>query len=145
VENGLYYARGPGFREVRIRKRGLRFCLTRAKIIADTDIYTISLLPIFWFYRFYRYTGIIDISDIRPMRHLLTTADQLGQILRSARRERGLSQAQAGLRLGLSQSRLSELEQDAATVTVAQLLAMASLYGLQLEVATRASQAPTAW
>ena len=79
------------------------------------------------------------------MRHLLTTADQLGQILRSARRERGLSQAQAGLRLGLSQSRLSELEQDAATVTVAQLLAMASLYGLQLEVATRASQAPTAW
>lgn len=71
------------------------------------------------------------------MRQLITTSEQIGQILRSARRAKGLSQAQAGIRLGLSQNRVSELEKGAATVTVAQLLAMTALYDLQLEVASR--------
>lgn len=79
------------------------------------------------------------------MGQLLTTPEQIGQILRSARRGKGLSQAQAGVRLGLSQNRLSELEQGAATITVAQLLAMTALYGLQLEVANRASRPSTDW
>lgn len=79
------------------------------------------------------------------MRQLITVPDQIGQILRGARRAQGLSQAQAGIRLGLSQNRLSELEQDAATITLAQLLAMTALYNLQIEVITRRSQPPTAW
>jgi HTH-type transcriptional regulator / antitoxin HipB len=79
------------------------------------------------------------------MGQLLTTPEQIGQILRNARRGKGLSQAQAGVRLGLSQNRVSELEQGAATITVAQLLAMTALYGLQLEVANRAPQPSTDW
>lgn len=79
------------------------------------------------------------------MRQLITTSEQIGQILRSARRAKGLSQAQAGIRLGLSQNRVSELEKGAATVTVAQLLAMTALYDLQLEVASRGEPGATAW
>lgn len=79
------------------------------------------------------------------MRQLITTSEQVGQILRSARRAKGLSQAQAGIRLGLSQNRVSELEKGAATVTVAQLLAMTALYDLQFEVASRGEPGATAW
>jgi HTH-type transcriptional regulator/antitoxin HipB len=79
------------------------------------------------------------------MRQLIITPDQIGQVLRSARRAQGLSQAEAGVQLGLSQSRLSELEKGAATITVAQLLSMIALYNLQLEVATRRQQHNTAW
>ncbi|MBY4791625.1 helix-turn-helix domain-containing protein [Burkholderia multivorans] len=79
------------------------------------------------------------------MRQFITTTDQIGQILRSARRAAGLSQAQAGIRLGLSQNRLSELEQGAARITVAQLLAMTALYNLQIEVTSRGPQPQTAW
>ncbi|WP_114811591.1 helix-turn-helix domain-containing protein [Paraburkholderia kururiensis] len=82
------------------------------------------------------------------MRQLITTPEQIGQILRSARRAKGLSQAQAGIRLGLSQNRVSELEKGAAAATVAQLLAMTALYDLQLEVASRGERGEataTAW
>jgi HTH-type transcriptional regulator/antitoxin HipB len=79
------------------------------------------------------------------MRQLITTSEQIGQILRSARRAKGLSQAQAGIRLGLSQNRVSELEKGAAAVTVAQLLAMTALYDLQLEVVSRGEASATAW
>ncbi|GAB2871389.1 helix-turn-helix transcriptional regulator [Paraburkholderia jirisanensis] len=68
------------------------------------------------------------------MHRLLTTSAQAGQVLRSARRKKGLSQAEAAARLGLSQSRISELEKDASAITLSQLLAMAALYGLELEL-----------
>jgi HTH-type transcriptional regulator/antitoxin HipB len=68
------------------------------------------------------------------MHRLLTTAAQAGQVLRSARRKKGLSQAEAAARLGLSQSRISELEKDASAITLSQLLAMAALYGLEFEL-----------
>jgi HTH-type transcriptional regulator/antitoxin HipB len=79
------------------------------------------------------------------MQQLLTTPEQMGQILRTARRAQGLTQAQAGIRLGLSQNRVSELEQDAARITVAQLLAMTALCGLQIEILTRKPPPSTPW
>jgi HTH-type transcriptional regulator / antitoxin HipB len=79
------------------------------------------------------------------MRQLLTTSEQIGQILRSARRAKGLSQAQAGIRLGLSQNRLSELENGAGTIPVELLLTMIALYDLQLEVLNRSQSSTTAW
>lgn len=66
------------------------------------------------------------------MTHVLITSNQLGQLLRSARRSRQLSQLEAATRIGLSQSRMSELELDAASITAAQLLALTALYGIEL-------------
>jgi HTH-type transcriptional regulator/antitoxin HipB len=40
----------------------------------------------------------------------LLTSTQLGQLLRAARKRRGLTQAEVGARLGLSQNRVSHLE-----------------------------------
>jgi HTH-type transcriptional regulator/antitoxin HipB len=79
------------------------------------------------------------------MRQFITTPMQIGEILRSARRAKGLSQAEAAVRLGLSQNRVSELETGAEAITVAQLLALTALYDLQIEVANRGPRLPTAW
>ena len=46
----------------------------------------------------------------------LLTAIQLGQLLRAARKQRGLTQAEVGARLGLSQNRVSHLEGHAMDV-----------------------------
>lgn len=64
--------------------------------------------------------------------HLLLTTAQLGHLLRSARTRSGLSQADAGARLQLSQSRVSKLENDPASLTAAQLLELCASYGLEL-------------
>ncbi|WP_347557381.1 helix-turn-helix transcriptional regulator [Robbsia sp. KACC 23696] len=79
------------------------------------------------------------------MRQRITTEQQIGAILSGARRATGLTQAQAGVRLGLSQNRVSELENGAAAISVAQLLAMAALYGLQIEMGARNEPPATEW
>ncbi|RZT42620.1 helix-turn-helix domain-containing protein [Cupriavidus agavae] len=68
------------------------------------------------------------------MHQVITTAGQIGQILRSARRARKLSQSDAAARLGFSQSRLSALELDPKVISAEQLLALLSLYGLELVI-----------
>ena len=64
----------------------------------------------------------------------ITTASQLGTLLRGARKSRKLTQAQLGERLGLSQKRLSELELTPGTLSVDQLLGVCAQLGLQLSV-----------
>lgn len=71
------------------------------------------------------------------MRQALNTPAQLGLILRSARKAAGLSQASAAARLGLSQSRLSQLEADPTALTVAKLLPMLALLRLELVIQTK--------
>lgn len=71
------------------------------------------------------------------MRQVLSLPTQLGHILRSARKTKGMTQRDAAFRLGLSQSRLSALERDAATITVAQLLSLLGVYGLRVAVEER--------
>lgn len=68
------------------------------------------------------------------MLHLIAAPDQLAQLLAGARRQAGLTQAQAAARIGISQSRISALETYAAALTLAQLLALCGVYGLQLQV-----------
>lgn len=46
-----------------------------------------------------------------PMSQPLVTALQLGQLLKAARKRRKLTQAAVAARLGLSQNRVSHLEQ----------------------------------
>lgn len=82
----------------------------------------------------------------------LLTATQLGQLLRTARKQRGLTQAEVGARLGLSQNRVSHLEGHADELSVKQLLTWCAVVGLELSLAHRsamgsetgASQAPGA-
>lgn len=71
------------------------------------------------------------------MKRTLITPHQLGQILRTARRAKGLSQAQAASRVGLSQSRLSAMELNPDSITTAQLFTLLAMYGLELTVQTR--------
>ena len=67
----------------------------------------------------------------------LLTAAQLGQLLRAARKQRGLTQAEVGARLGLSQNRVSHLEGHADELSVKQLLTWCAVVGLELSLAQR--------
>jgi HTH-type transcriptional regulator/antitoxin HipB len=75
------------------------------------------------------------------MKRTLITPSQLGHILRTARRAKGLSQAQAASRVGLSQSRLSAMELNPDSITTAQLFTLLAMYGLELAVQTRPTRA----
>jgi HTH-type transcriptional regulator/antitoxin HipB len=66
--------------------------------------------------------------------HPLTHSTQLGAILSARRKALKLSQTQVAERLGLSQNRLSELETQPETLTVAQLLALANVLGLAVQI-----------
>ena len=68
----------------------------------------------------------------------LVTAAQLSQLLRSARKRSGLTQAQVGARLGLSQNRVSHLEGHADELSFKQLLTWCAVVGLELRLAERA-------
>lgn len=72
----------------------------------------------------------------------LLTATQLGQLLRAARKQRGLTQAEVGARLGLSQNRVSHLEGHANELSVKQLLTWCAVVGLELSLAQRQAMAP---
>ena len=67
----------------------------------------------------------------------ISTAPQLGVLLHGARKQRRLTQAQLGARLGLGQTRMSELELAPQTLSVEQLLALCQHLGLQLVLESR--------
>ncbi len=64
----------------------------------------------------------------------LMSALQLGQLLKSARKRRKLTQAQVGTRLGLSQNRISHLEQHPEELSFRQLLGWCAVVGLELRL-----------
>ncbi|RZT30813.1 helix-turn-helix domain-containing protein [Cupriavidus agavae] len=68
----------------------------------------------------------------------ITTSDQLGQVLQGARKIAGLTQAEAATRLAISQSRVSHMELNPDTISVAQLLALLGAYELDLVIEPRA-------
>lgn len=74
--------------------------------------------------------------------HPLVTAPQLGVLLRSTRKQRGLTQADVAGRLGLSQNRVSHLELHADELSVKQLLGWCAVLGLELQLAQRAAATP---
>jgi HTH-type transcriptional regulator / antitoxin HipB len=72
------------------------------------------------------------------MKILVNTPTQLGEILLSARKAKGLTQAEAAARLHVGQPRLSSLETTATeTISLGQILALFALYGLELCVQSR--------
>lgn len=76
-----------------------------------------------------------------PATQPLLTAPQLGQLLRAARKRCGLTQAEVGARLGLSQNRVSHLEAHADELSVKQLLTWCAVVGLELSLAPRQTTA----
>ncbi|WP_158898338.1 XRE family transcriptional regulator [Burkholderia sp. L27(2015)] len=71
------------------------------------------------------------------MKQPLVTATQLARVLQSARRSADLTQADVAIRLGIGQSRMSELERHPDTITVDQLLSLVAALGLELIIQTR--------
>jgi HTH-type transcriptional regulator/antitoxin HipB len=69
--------------------------------------------------------------------HTLLTALQLGQLLKSARQRQKLTQAQVAARLGLSQNRVSYLEQHPDELSFKQLLGWCAAVGLELQLTER--------
>lgn len=73
------------------------------------------------------------------MRQVITTPGQVGEILRARRKARRVPQLELATKLGISQSRLSALEGDAAGLTLERLLLLAKLLGVELVVQDKAA------
>lgn len=77
------------------------------------------------------------------MKIVVQTPAALGEILQSARKESGLTQAQAAAQLGIGQPRLSALETTGtASLSLEQMLALFALYGLEFHVQSRGPAKP---
>lgn len=81
------------------------------------------------------------MSSLLPSQALVT-ALQLGHLLKSARKRRKLTQAQVAAQLGLSQNRVSYLEQHADELSFKQLLAWCATVGLELRLGERSIGQP---
>ena len=66
------------------------------------------------------------------MEQILSNSQQVGLLLQSARKHKGYSQAYVAARAGISQSRLSKLETNAAAMSLDMLLSMSAQLGLEL-------------
>ena len=73
------------------------------------------------------------------MDYVARTPAQLGPILRSIRAELGLTQQDAGAKVGLKQSTVSVIESDSARTSVATLYKLLSALGLELVVRRKPS------
>jgi HTH-type transcriptional regulator/antitoxin HipB len=102
----------------------------------------LSVLRIHWIHLKNRCS--MSASSSTATAQPLLTAIQLGQLLRAARKQRGLTQAEVGARLGLSQNRVSHLEGHADELSVKQLLTWCAVVGLELSLAQRRAMVPEA-
>lgn len=75
------------------------------------------------------------------MQQLITTAGQLGEILRRRRKARGVSQRELASKLGVGQARLSALEGNPERLTLGRLIALVNLLGLELVVQDKSDAA----
>lgn len=74
------------------------------------------------------------------MKTSITTSGQLGPFLKHLRTRRGLSQAALGKKIGLSQERISRIENHPEAVTFDQILTMLMALEATLTVEPRSSQ-----
>jgi HTH-type transcriptional regulator/antitoxin HipB len=79
--------------------------------------------------------------SIVPTSQLLLTAPQLGQLLVSTRKRHKLTQAAVASRVGLSQNRISHLEQHPDEISIRQLLSWCSVLELDLRLGARDTSA----
>lgn len=81
------------------------------------------------------------------MEQKLSTAQQLGHLLTASRKAQAMTQAQAAARLGISQARLSELENSPGRLSVERLLVLVNALGLELVLRSPAEKSapPSEW
>ena len=79
------------------------------------------------------------------MQQILTVPSQVGPLLKAARKESQLSQAELARRVGISQSRMSELELNPALISLEQLLAIFGALGLEVAVGQRPGATTPEW
>ena len=77
------------------------------------------------------------------MTHPLLTVTQLGQLLLSARKAKKFTQADLAARVGLSQTRISQMEMNPETITAQQLLLLTSVLDLELSLGARVTLTPS--
>ncbi|MHB1085038.1 MAG: helix-turn-helix domain-containing protein [Thiobacillus sp.] len=82
------------------------------------------------------------MSDKAAMQQRLSTSNQVGQVLAARRSALKLSQKTVASRLGVSQSRLSELETDPSRLTLDRLISLANLLGLEVVIQDKARSTP---
>jgi HTH-type transcriptional regulator / antitoxin HipB len=73
------------------------------------------------------------------MKQILSISAQLSPLLQAARKSAGLSQTELAKRLSLSQSRMSALELDPASMRLDQLLSVCATLQLELVVQSKGS------
>jgi HTH-type transcriptional regulator/antitoxin HipB len=66
------------------------------------------------------------------MMFIISTVDQLTDHLRALRKERGLTQAQAGGLIGVSQNRIADIERDPGSVSMEQMHRLLAALGGKL-------------
>ncbi len=72
------------------------------------------------------------------MNFIVNPPAQLGEILSSAHQAKGLTQAEAAVRIGVGQPRISSLESTGTeSLSLSQLLELTALYGLELCIRTK--------
>lgn len=76
------------------------------------------------------------------MSYPIQTPSQLASHLRALRIERGLSQAELGVMLGLSQTRIARIEADPLSISAGQLLRILSALGMRMNLEPVAGSAP---
>jgi HTH-type transcriptional regulator/antitoxin HipB len=67
-------------------------------------------------------------------RYNLQLPSQLSDHLRALRKAKGLSQAELGIRLGLSQARVARIEGDPLSISVEQLLQVLATLGVRVSL-----------
>jgi HTH-type transcriptional regulator/antitoxin HipB len=79
--------------------------------------------------------------------HIIKTPTQLKAVLRSLRRARGLNQSEFGRKIGLSQERISAIENHPERLTTDQLLTLLMALGMELVIKPPSPEAapPGSW
>lgn len=71
---------------------------------------------------------------------LVGLPEHLGQQLKSLRKLRGMSQGELGARLGVTQSRVAQIEAQPGSVSLDQILRMLQVFGAELLIRTAGSE-----
>jgi HTH-type transcriptional regulator/antitoxin HipB len=90
---------------------------------------------------------LFSITDILMTVYHIRTPDQLRSVLRRLRNAQGLNQTELGQKVGLSQERISAIENHPERVTTDQLLTLLMALGKELVITPRAAQggSPRSW
>lgn len=76
---------------------------------------------------------------------IIRTTGQLGPILQKLRRDKGWSQLELGRKLGLSQARISVIENHPEQVSIDQLLTVLMALDAEIQIAPRIAPPRESW